>query len=292
MNVLILGSGYVGNHLFNHLKRRCNVEQITQSMVNYTYTDKNKSSLDFKSYLHDKRFDIAVNCSGYTGYPNVDACEDNKGECWEYNVLAPVRTAETLNLFGIPVLHVSSGCIYQGSENWKETDVPNFGLYDHDSSFYSKSKHAGELALEGMLGYIFRIRMPFCDTTQHKNILIKYLKYNNIVSMGNSVTSAYDLCKAIEHFCIHRHQITHGKYNIVNGGKIYANRILEIMESYGLVNPNWNLVELKDLDIKAGRSNCTLSGKKLNKHFKMPHAEDSISECVKRLSKTWKNEKV
>ena len=173
MNVLILGSGYIGNHLFNHLKARCNVEQISQSIVDYTFTKRFTTSTDFKSYLHDKRFDIAVNCSGYTGKPNVDACEDDKANCWEYNVLAPVRTNETLNLFRIPVIHVSSGCIYQGSNKWTEKDEPNFGVYDDNSSFYSKSKHAGELALRGMNGYIFRIRMPFCGTTQHKNILVK-----------------------------------------------------------------------------------------------------------------------
>ena len=292
MNVLILGSGYVGNHLFNHLKTRCNVEQINQRLVDYTYTKKYESSIDLKSYLNDKRFDIAVNCSGYTGFPNVDACEDNKADCWEYNVLSPVRTAEILNIYRIPVIHVSSGCIYQGSNNWKETDTPNFGLYDNDSSFYSKSKHAGELALDGMSGFIFRIRMPFCSTNQHKNILVKYLKYDNIVSLGNSVTSIYDLCKSIEHFCIHRNQIDYGVYNVINKGKIYANRILEIMESYDLVNPNWKLVKLNDLDIKAGRSNCTLSGKKLNKHYNMPSAEDSLDECIKQLSKVWKTEKV
>ena len=99
MNVLILGSGYIGNHLFNHLKHYHDVEQTTQKYVDYTCTRKNKTAIDFKSFLHDKRFDIAVNCSGYTGVPNVDACEDNKKECWEYNVLAPVRTAEVLNLF-------------------------------------------------------------------------------------------------------------------------------------------------------------------------------------------------
>ena len=84
------------------------------------------------------RFDVAVNCSGYTGKPNVDACEDEKWKCWEYNVTAPVRTAETLNLFRIPVIHISSGCIYEGDEFFTEDHMPNFGLYTDHSSFYSK----------------------------------------------------------------------------------------------------------------------------------------------------------
>ena len=292
MNVLILGGGYIGNHLFNHLKNTCEVEQIVQSQVDYTFT--NPNSKDFKSYLHDKRFDIAVNCSGYTGKPNVDACESDKANCWEYNVLAPVRTIETLNLFRTPVIHVSSGCIYQGAKQWTEEDVPNFGMYDDESSFYSKSKHAGELALDGMEGFIFRIRMPFCGTTQHKNILVKYLKYNNIVSMNNSLTCIYDLCRAIEHFCVHRNTAPHGVYNVVNKGSVYANRVLEMLEAEGLVNPEWEVVSMDELDIKAGRSNCTLSGEKLQTHggYNMPSAEDSLARCIEQLKVKWECAKV
>ena len=75
MNVLVLGGGYIGNHLFNHLKGSHNVEQIVQRRVDYTHTNLHSTAQDFKSYLHDKRFDIAVNCSGYTGKPNVDEAE-------------------------------------------------------------------------------------------------------------------------------------------------------------------------------------------------------------------------
>lgn len=280
MNVLILGSGYVGNHLFNHMKRFHDIEQINQRRVDYTFTNAFDGSQDFRSYLTDKRFDVAVNCSGYTGRPNVDACEDDKATCWEYNVLAPPRTAEMLSLFNIPMIHVSSGCIYQGDKMWREEDVPNFGLYNRDSSFYSMSKHAGELALDGMNGYVLRIRMPFCNTNQHKNILVKYLKYNDIISQPNSLTSIPDLCSAIESFCVHRFSWENGIYNIVNKGSITAEEIMELMREMGLENPNWNIVKITDLNLKAGRSNCTLSGKKLGKKYKMPAVRDSLRSSI------------
>lgn len=292
MNVLILGSGYIGNHLFNFLKGKCNVEQVNQRRVDYTFTNKYPGSKDFKNYLHDKRFDIAVNCSGYTGKPNVDACESDKDTCWEYNVLAPVRTTEVLNLFNIPVIHVSSGCIYQGLGRFTEEDVPNFGLYDDESSFYSKSKHAGELALKGMNGYIFRIRMPFCSTTASKNILVKYLKYDNIVSYHNSLTCIYDLCGAIEEFCARRCNIPMGTYNIVNKGVCNAVTIMSAMRRYGLQNSKWEVVPIEQLDITAGRSNCTLAGEKLQKYYNMPYLSDSLDRCIKGLVEKWEREKV
>lgn len=290
MNVLILGGGYIGNHLFNYLKDKCTVEQITQKTVDYTFT--NPQAQDFKSYLHDKRFDIAVNCSGYTGRPNVDACEDDKATCWEYNVLSPVKTTETLNLFRVPVIHISSGCIYQGLGKYTEEDIPNFGLYDDGSSFYSKSKHAGELALREMDGYIFRIRMPFCNTTSGRNILMKYLKYDNIVSYHNSLTCVRDLCGAIEEFCVRRSAIPRGTYNVVNKGVANAVTIISEMRRYGMQNEKWNVVPIEQLDIKAGRSNCTLAGEKLDKYYNMPHLSDSLERCIQRLSKKWECEKV
>lgn len=285
MRVLILGGGYIGNHLFNRLKTspQDTVVQVTQKQVDYTFTGRYPDARDFKSFLHDSRFDIAVNCSGYTGKPNVDACEDNKADCWEYNVLAPQRTAEVLNLFKIPVIHVSSGCIYEGAYKYDEEDVPNFGLYDNHSSFYSKSKHAGELALNGMMGYIFRLRMPFCGTTNSKNILMKYLKYNNIISFENSLTSVYDLCDAIGNFCIRRAVIPYGTYNIVNRGQMTGEQVINLMRQYGLENPEWSVVPIEQLDLKAGRSNCTLSCDKLYKYVSIPYLEESLKTALVRL---------
>lgn len=281
MNVLVLGGGYIGNYVFNHLKRLHNVEQITQKTVDYTVSE--SGGKHFKSYLHDKRFDIAVNCSGYTGKPNVDACEQNKEDCWYYNVTAPVKTNNILNAFRIPVIHISSGCIYEGDRMFTEEDIPNFGLYDDHSSFYSKSKHAGELALKDMVGYIFRIRMPFCRSTQPKNILQKYLKYNKITSFSNSLTCIHDLCNAIEHFCVHRNQIPYGLYNIVNRGHLTGEQVINLMRDCDVYNPAWEIVKMEELNLAAGRSNCTLSSDKLYKHFRMPYAKDSLEKCIRSL---------
>lgn len=286
MNVLVLGSGYIGNHLFNHLKRHCQVEQVTQKLVDYTFTKLHAGSKDFKSYLHDRRFDVAVNCSGYTGVPNVDACEDEKWKCWEYNVTAPTRTTAVLNLFRIPVIHISSGCIYEGDEFFTEEDTPNFGLYTDHSSFYSKSKHAGELALHDMLGYILRIRMPFCHTHSKKNILNKYLNYNKILSEVNSLTCVHDLCKVIEHFCIHRSTLQCGVYNVVNSGAITGAQVVDMIKEGGMGRTDWEIADAAQLNLKANRSNCTLSSGKLQTegNFKMPNVKDSLRWCISQLN--------
>lgn len=279
MNILILGGGYIGTHLIRHLGGRHTIQILTKKIVDYT------SLSSFSEYLRTNKFDIAVNCSGYTGKPNVDACEDDKENCWNYNAVYPARTAITLNSFGIPFIQISSGCIYQGPGPWTEEDTPNFGMYERDSSFYSKSKHAGELALANLSGFIFRIRMPFCDTGQRKNILVKYLEYDNIASQQNSVTSVIDLCDVIEHFCQHRDSIEYGIYNVVNKGSVDAESVLELLKKQGLENPNWNIVPIDTLDLKAIRSNCTLSGDKLNNYYEMPTAAKALKSCTVKLRK-------
>ena len=74
--------------------------------------------------------DFVINCAGYTGKPNVDACETNKGECRKGNIELPKVISNACALVGIPWGHVSSGCIYTGNRldgsGFTEEDPPNF----------------------------------------------------------------------------------------------------------------------------------------------------------------------
>ena len=55
------------------------------------------------------------------------------------------------------------------------------------------------------------------------------LKYENIVSYSNSLTCVYDLCKAIEHFCVHRDTLPQGIYNIVNNGAVTGAQVIDMI---------------------------------------------------------------
>ncbi len=55
-----------------------------------------------------------INCAGYTGKPNVDACELDKANCLAGNAVLPGVIAEACQELGIPWGHVSSGCIFTG----------------------------------------------------------------------------------------------------------------------------------------------------------------------------------
>jgi dTDP-4-dehydrorhamnose reductase len=156
MSILILGKGFVGTHLHKYLST-INVHSNIYSQSELEYTDYKT----FDAFLKERKGGISaiVNCSGYTGVPNVDACETNKELCYNYNVSYPLQMAALCAQHNVPLIHVGSGCIYSGyDKNYTENDTPNFGVFSDESSYYSKCKHIFETFAKHFPCYIFRIR--------------------------------------------------------------------------------------------------------------------------------------
>ena len=57
-----------------------------------------------------------VNAAGFTGKPNVDACEDAKADTLAGNTLFPQMLSQVCVVEKIPWGHVSSGCIFSGAK--------------------------------------------------------------------------------------------------------------------------------------------------------------------------------
>lgn len=285
MNILILGKGYVGSALFSRLSivEEFNVDWKSKSELQYD--DKRCLS----EYIKDQ-FDIIINASGYTGRPNVDACEENKHDTWYYNVTVPGIIAETCRYHNNKLIHISSGCIYDGYEkDFTELDEPNFGLKEESSSWYSKTKHAGELALQATGAHIFRIRMPFCSTTSGRNIMMKLLNYDHIINEKNSVTNVEDLANFTHWFISGSTDLYSdgGIYNVVNPQPVSTAMIVDILKSHGVENPNWQYITLDELYEQfttTGRSNCVLSDSKITgMGLKLPDTIESLNRCAERI---------
>lgn len=277
--ILLLGKGYIGTTLEQALKQNgFTVDAYNRNQLDYT------SPVALQKHIKDRNgeYEAVINCSGYTGVPNVDACEKNKQDCWFWNVIVPRNIVLSSNAFTIPTIQVSSGCIYTGYEKeFTEEDEPNFGLFNNNSSFYSKSKHACETIFQNCYGYILRIRMPFDGTLQNKNYLNKIYKYNTLISQKNSLTSTYDLNAFICKFLYLYKTIPSGPINVVNPGAFEAKEIIELLKKYDVVNPDWNFIEVKDLNTVAQRSNCILSTEKLRQYnLELPPAIQSLERDI------------
>ena len=74
MNICILGGGYVGTHLSNSLKSDHNVTVLRRADLDYNKQYK------LLAFLSKSNIDYVINCSGFTGRPNVDQAEDKINE--------------------------------------------------------------------------------------------------------------------------------------------------------------------------------------------------------------------
>src|SRR5665213_1198784 len=136
MIYLLGGSGYVGSAYQALFKRKgLAFRNLRRSEVDYSDADTLRSAL-----LRD-RPEFLVNAAGYTGKPNVDACELHKTECLLGNAILPGVLRQACEAAGTPWGHISSGCIFTGRRRdgggLRETDAPNFSFRTNNCSFYS-----------------------------------------------------------------------------------------------------------------------------------------------------------
>jgi UDP-glucose 4,6-dehydratase len=275
-NILILGRGYIGNAVYEHLKYNHNVKIVSANELDY-----HDPSLLGK-YILNNDIKVVINCSGFTGRPNIDEAEEKKELCWELNVASPLRVNKLCDKLGVGYIHISSGCIYDGYQrDFTELDVPNFGIFSDRSSYYSKCKHIFEEISKDLRGIILRIRMPIGKDENPRNYLTKIRKYDKLIDYRNSKTYIPDLCGVISSI-IHRkvYEVGRNIMNVVNHNPLSTSEVCRIMLEYERGNPNWEYVPIDKIDIKAGRSNCILDSSKVEIIYPMKNEADAIREAL------------
>ena len=106
--ILLLGaSGYIGQAFARELQRRQRPFQpLSRKEVDYTRFDV------LLRYLQQHKPEFLVNAAGYTGKPNVDACETAKADTLVGNALLPQTIAHACAA-GVYNCRVHAGEIYQ-----------------------------------------------------------------------------------------------------------------------------------------------------------------------------------
>lgn len=292
MKILVIGRGFIGERLSYFLSKveDFEVHTINQTLVDYTKPEMLRMFLGYHANTINSPFDRIIICTGYTGKPNVDACElpENKPTTYFYNVTVPLNIVRVANEFGVRCIHIGSGCIYDGYDTYySETDEPNFGIYNPDSSFYSKTKHISETVLKDIC-HVFRIRMPYTFIPGDKNYLTKILKYPVTLSKFNSITCVDDFYNFIYNFMLLDidYVVDFGVFNVTNPAPVNANNIVDIMVEAGLEearNKKWVFTDnLADLNITAKRSNCALNTTKIAQMgLILPPTEESLLRTLR-----------
>lgn len=313
MILLIGATGYIGAAFADELCRR-NEQFITISrrQVDYTRFDV------LLNFLREYEPTFVINAAGYTGKPNVDACELDKAGTLLGNILLPQTISNACSIAGIPLGHVSSGCIYSGAKiidgdtvrvekdmmthelvnlvkytpekviGFNETDIPNFSFRDGPCSFYSGTKALGEELLMNVgHTYIWRLRIPFDEFNNKRNYLSKIQSYSKIYDNVNSISHRGDFVKA----CLDTWKLRSpfGIYNVTNPGFVTTRYVVEQIQK--ILAPStkfqfWtNDEEFYNQAAKTPRSNCVMDVTKL---LSVGVKIRSVNEALEDSLRNWK----
>ncbi len=265
MIYLLGGSGYVGSAYQTLLQRKgLAFRNIRRAEFDYT----NQSALT--DLLKREKPAFLINAAGYTGKPNVDACELHKPECLLGNAVLPGTVASACADAGVPWGHVSSGCIYSGARpdgtGFTETDTPNFTFRTNHCSFYSGTKALGEEVLAGAPQvYIWRLRIPFNEVDSPRNYLTKLIRYHTLLEAANSISQLDEFVAAT--FACWEKRVPFGTYNVTNPGQVTTREVVELIKQTGVSRKDFKFftdeAEFMRTTAKTPRSNCVMNSTKL-----------------------------
>ena len=288
MYIILAPNGYVGSKFFEYLQRNGDeVLGVSRNDLDYY----NPATL--KSFLKSKNTCFLINAAGYTGKPNVDACELAKADCLNGNAVLPGTIRSVCEDLKITWGHISSGCIYSGKRSdgggWREDDCPNFSFRSPPCSFYSGSKALGEEVLEGAENcYIWRLRIPFNEERSPRNYLQKLLNYDSLFEAENSVSHLDEFVqKSIDCF---KSEVEPGIYNMTNSGSITTRQVTKWMEEEGVSEKEFKFFEDEDQFMKKAaktpRSNCVLDTTKAEKAgIGMRPVEEAMRESMQKIAR-------
>ena len=287
---IILGkNGYIAKSFIEELKlRELHYIALSRSEVDYTNFKEfqNFYNINYNSVSTPTKNSIIINCAGYIGKPNVDACESNKGDTIMGNVVFPTNLANHCSINASTLVQISSGCIYNGYEkNFSEEDDPNFTF--SNGSFYSGTKALCERMIlkHNPRSYIFRLRIPFDQFESPRNYITKLLKYDNLVDVENSLSHRADFAK----YCINllEKKAPRGIYNVTNKGSVTTKEVVDMIKHHLKPKKDFNFFDDYDKflsTVATPRSNCVLDTSKLESFMYIRTAKQAMNDAIAKYS--------
>ncbi len=290
--ILLLGAtGYMGQAFAQALSER---EQaftpLSRRQVDYTRYDL------LLQLLRERKPAFLINAAGYSGKPNVDACELAQADTLAGNTLLPQTIAHACLVTDTPWGHVSSGCVFSGAkivedgklrverdlsrpalkelaetnpsalQGFTEADNPNFSFREPPCSFYSGTKALAEEAIGGIgRSYLWRLRIPFDEFDNPRNYLTKIQRYSKVYDNVNSISHRGDFARAC--LDLWERRAPFGIYNVTNPGFVTTRQVVQMIET--ILRPSRPFEFWKDdaefyrVAAKTPRANCVLDVSKL-----------------------------
>lgn len=246
------------------------------------------------TYISQGAFSAVVNCGAYTA---VDKAESEILAAWKINALAPAALAAATKLAGIPLVHLSTDYVFDGSksEPYTEDDpVAPLGVY-------GASKEAGEQAVRTGNPRHIILRTAWVFSPYNSNFVKTMLRLGQekdlirvVDDQSGCPTSASDIAAVVRRIVVRLIddlKAPVGTYHFVNGGAAswctFALGLFTMREAAGFKVPQIEAIATKDYPTPARRpSNSQLSTEKLKRDYGVQPRDwaTALEDVIRHLS--------
>jgi dTDP-4-dehydrorhamnose reductase len=237
-------------------------------------------------------WDLIVNSGAYTA---VDKAEDDVVGAWQSNAVGPAVLAREAAKAGIPLIHVSTDYVFDGSKTspYVESDTV------HPIGVYGASKTAGEIAVRSAGGRNLILRTAWVVSSHGNNFVKTMLRLGAerpllrvVNDQHGTPTPAREIAKTLVQIAP---DLIAGKgagetYHFVSGGEgtwfDLAQHVFDIAGSKGAKRPDLEPIPTSQYPTPAKRpANSRLATAKIQQDFGVaPHPwRDAVSEVVEEL---------
>ena len=292
MKIFLTGkNGQLGYQL------ECDLKKIHEVIATDRETLDLKDTQSIEDVIQKIKPDLIINTAAYT---NVDEAEKEKDLAYQVNALAPKALAHSAKARDIPIIHISTDYIFDGSKKdaYLEEDEAN------PLSVYGKTKWEGEEFVRQYSKH-FILRTSWVFSSRGHNFLKTIIKLaeektalNVVDDQWGAPTSVKTLSKAIEIIIQYLDQKNnldfYGTYHITSDGKtnwyLYTRKILDVLESLKaevkLKKDDVNPVLSSQFPQDATRpKNSRLNTAKFKKTFmlEVPYWENEVEKTVSQI---------
>ena len=223
MKILITGAyGMLGSDLREVLK---NHELIATGSKDLDITDENEV-IDF---ISENSPEIVINAAAYTA---VDDCETNYDDAYAVNAIGPKNLAIACNKIDVPLVHVSTDYVFDGSKRTPLLETDTLG----PQSAYGKTKLEGEKFIQENTDKYFILRTAWLYGIHGGNFVQTMLglaeNHDEITVVDDQIgspTYSLDLAVSIANLL---ESDKYGIYHLTNEGECswyeFSKRIFEL----------------------------------------------------------------
>jgi dTDP-4-dehydrorhamnose reductase len=288
MKLLVLGAGGQVGHELSRLAWPADYRVAAFDRAGVDITQGEAVAAAFER----ERPDVVINAAAYTA---VDRAETEPDMAWAGNCTGPGRLAAACHAAGIPLIHISTDYVFDGSKQgpYREDDAVN------PLGVYGRSKEAGDRAVREALPEHVILRTAWVYGAHGHNFVKTMLRVaaerpvlRVVADQTGSPTSAADIAAAIAAIVRRVTAGDHhwGTYHFAGGGEVtwhgFAEAIFELAAPWRGAPPTVEAITTADYPTPARRpANSVLDCRHIGEGFGIvPRPwREALAEVIREL---------